>query len=298
MAGRGPATEEEWGRTVLLAIASALGVSALMLCAVNALGQRRWNALTRQSLDELLAACKSSRGRRIDFAEFATLPPPVQRYLRTVLRDGATHVAVARVRHRGEFDMGKDRPRWKRFTSTQVVTTRPAGFLWNAAIHAAPTMPARVHDAYMRGEGVLRAALFGLIDLVHQCGGGELSRGELMRYMAEAAWYPTALTPAAGFQWRSIDAHSALGAYRDGEIQVELIYRFGADGLIESVYAPARGRTVGTRTEPTPWQGKFWDYIEHSGMLVPRQGEVAWILTDGPRAYWRGYIEALQYDFD
>ncbi len=59
-------------------------------------------------------------------------------------------------------------------------------------------LPVRVHDAYVAGEGILHASLLGLFSLVDMRGGGDLAEGELMRFFAEAAWYPTALLPTQG----------------------------------------------------------------------------------------------------
>ena len=43
--------------------------------------------------------------------------------------------------------------------------------------------------------------------------------------------------------------------------------------------------------------GRFWNYAEHCGMLVPLSGEVAWLLADGPAPYWRGEVKTLDYEF-
>ncbi len=61
-----------------------------------------------------------------------------------------------------------------------------------------PGLPVRVHDAYVTGEGILHASLLGLFSLVDMRGGGDVAEGELMRFFAEAAWYPTALLPIQG----------------------------------------------------------------------------------------------------
>jgi hypothetical protein len=53
----------------------------------------------------------------------------------------------------------------------------------------------RVHYAYVTGEGILHVPLLGLFSLVDMRGGSDLAEGELMRFFAEAAWYPTALLP-------------------------------------------------------------------------------------------------------
>ena len=85
-------------------------------------------------------------------------------------------------------------------------------------------------------------------------------------------------------------------ALDDEGLRLTLTFSFGDDGLIDTVRAEARGRSVGERIEMTPWQGRFWNYAEHSGMKVPQDGEVAWLLPDGPRPYWRGHIESLRYE--
>jgi hypothetical protein len=154
----------------------------------------------------------------------------------------------------------------------------------------------RVHDAYLGGEGVLLASLGGLITLAYLRGGGDLAQGELMRFLAEAAWYPTALLPSQGVRWQAIDDRSARATLTDRGVEAMLLFSFGADGLLERVNAEARARTVGRGTVATPWQGRFWDYQERSGILVPLEAEVAWLLPEGPRAYWRGRIEEIEYE--
>jgi hypothetical protein len=156
----------------------------------------------------------------------------------------------------------------------------------------------RVHDAYVAGEGILHPALFGLITLADMRDtGGNVAEGELMRFFAEAAWYPTALLPSQGVHWEPVDDRSAKATLIDGALSLMMLFRFGDDGFIESVRAEARGRTVGGQVIPTPWEGRFSSYQERSGMHVPLSGEVAWLLPEGRRPYWRGRITKLVYDF-
>ncbi len=58
-----------------------------------------------------------------------------------------------------------------------------------------------------------------------------------------------------------------------------------------------RGRAVGGQIVPTPWQGRFWNYQERGGMLVPIDGEVAWLPPGGEKPYWRGHITEIRYRF-
>lgn len=267
---------------------------ALML---PAFGAWRWRRATQALLARIAAPSQEapSPPRAFDQAMLADLPAPVQRYLGLVLTPGQPIIAAAAVRHEGEFDMGRARPDWKPFRSRQRVVTRPPGFVWDAEIAMLPGIPVRVHDAYVAGEGILDASVLGLVPIVSERGGG-LARGELMRFLAETPWYPTMLLPGQGVRWRAIDAQSARASLREGAIEVELTFHFGADGLVESVHADARDRKVGARNVPTPWHGRFWSYAERDGIRVPLEGEVAWELPEGPRPYWRGRLGAIRYE--
>jgi len=154
-----------------------------------------------------------------------------------------------------------------------------------------------VHDAYIAGEGVLHATLFGLVSLANLRGTPEIAQGELMRFLAEAAWYPTALLPSQGVQWIAIDDFSAKATLKDGETALTLLFRFDENGLIESVRAEARGRAVSGTTIPTPWEVRWNNYNLTDGMCIPTEGEVAWLLPEGAKPYFRGRITSLRYEF-
>lgn len=230
-------------------------------------------------------------------AELEGLPAPVQRYFRAVLADGQPIVSGVHVVHRGTFNMGEGGDRWQPFTSTQRVVTRRPGFDWEARVAIRPWLAIRVHDAYVAGAGFLHASVLGLVSFVRLQGTPEVARGELLRWFAETAWYPTALLPSQGVRWRALDDDSAEAMLSDGELTLTLRFRFGAEGLIKSVRAEDRGRTVGREVVPTPWQGSWTSYERRDGMFVPLEGEVAWLLPEGPRPYWRGRIMSLRYEY-
>ena len=156
---------------------------------------------------------------------------------------------------------------------------------------------ARVYDAYVEGQGFLHASLLGLFTVADQRGGAEMAQGELLRYLAEAVWYPTALLPGQSLTWAARDDSSAVATLADGGTTVSLTFLFGADGLVEAVESAERYRSVGHRYIPTPWRGRFWSYAEQDGMRIPMEGEVAWILPEGAWPYWRGRMASVAYDF-
>jgi hypothetical protein len=280
-------------RRALLVIVFVLAAGLL---AALVYGNQRWHAGTRALRDGLDAARVPIRPAVVDFHALEGLPAPVARYFRAALKDGQPMLAGVHLRHAGTFNMSATGDQWKRFTSDQKVVTARPGFDWDARIYMAPGVAVRVHDACVAGEGVLEASLFGLYSFVHERDSGDLAQGELMRWFAEAAWYPTVLLPGQGIVWEAGDDRSARGTLTDGPHRVTLLFTFGDEGLIETIRAEARGRTVDGRVVPTPWQGRFWNYAERGGMRVPLDAEVAWLLPEGARPYWRGLVTHLDYE--
>jgi hypothetical protein len=275
---------------VVLVLAGTLG-GALVY------GAYRWQAGTRDLRARLEAARVPVQPQIVHFRELDDLPAPVQRYFRKVLKDGQPMVAGVNVRHSGTFNMGETTDQWKPFTSEQSVLTQRPGFDWNARIAMIPGLPVLVHDAYVAGEGILHAALFGLFPVANMRGTGDVAKGELMRFFAEAAWYPTALLPSQDVRWQSIDDRSARGTLTEGAISLTMLFTFNEQDLIDRVLAAARGRAVGSAVIQTPWECRFWNYGERGGMWVPLDGEVAWLLPGGAKPYWRGSITEIVHEF-
>jgi hypothetical protein len=276
----------------------ALVVVATLTAVLVAYGAWRWEARTRALLQHLEAARAAPATSRFDSArELGGLPAPVQRYFRSVLADGQPIVTAASLEHHGTFNMSGDGERWVPFTSTQRVLTRRPGFVWDASMPMAPGLAVRVHDAYVAGEGILHAALFGLFTVMELRGTPDVAQGELIRYFAEAAWYPTALLPSQGVRWEAVDDTSARATLVDGDVSLRLTFAFAADGSMAGVRAEARGRTLGREVVMTPWEGRWFDFELRDGMRVPMRGEVAWLTPQGRKPYWRGTVTALRYEF-
>jgi hypothetical protein len=278
-------------------LAAAFVLLAIAAVALTAYGNARWSGLTNQLNARLEASRTPAQPARYGARELDGLPAPVQRFFRAVLTDGMPIVSAAGIEHRGTFNMGEAADNWKPFTSTQRVVTRRPGFVWDGRITMMPGLAVRVHDAYVGGEGILHATLLGLFKLADLRGTPDVAQGELMRFFAEAAWVPTALLPSQGVRWEPVDEQSARATMVDGPVSVTLTFRFDEQGLMTGCRAEARGRTVGTAVVPTPWEGRFSGHQQRDGMRVPMTGEVAWLLPEGRKPYWRGEITALRYEF-
>lgn len=281
------------GKIVVLTVIGLAMIAALALV----YGSARWRSATSEIHATLEAARRPIEVKTYSPHELIALPAPVQRYFRTVLTEGQPMVAAVIMDQSGIFNTSETGEQWRPFISTQRVVTQRPGFDWEARIRMAPGLTVKVHDAYIAGEGMLHASLFGLVSLSNLRGTPEVAQGELMRFLAEAAWYPTALLPSQGVKWEAADGTSAWATLKDGDTTVKMLFRFNEKGLIESVRAEARGRTVAGTVIPTPWEGRWSNYEIHDGMLIPLDGEVAWILPEGPKPYWRGRIKNITYEW-
>ncbi len=282
---------------ILKWIAIGLVGLTLVYAGLTAFGAWRWKAATRDLLAALDAERLAGRVTHYDSTEIAGLPAPVRRYFERALTHGQPIIRSVELTQTGTFNLSLATPQWKSFTALQHVTTSRPGFVWDAAIMMFPAVPIRVVDAYIAGEGMLRPAILGLFPLGAVQGKGEIARGELMRYFAEAVWYPTALLPSQGVVWQTVDSNSALATIDDGPISLTLLFRFGADGLVAEVHADARGGMIGKSVVMMPWDCRTSDYQLQDGMQVPLVGEVVWQTPQGERSYYRGRITRLAYSF-
>lgn len=282
-----------WWKIILFVI---LGLTVIIAAAL-VYGSNRWQRTTKEMHAKLEASSLPIGAKKYSANDLIGLPAPVQRYFRLALKDGQSIVSAVSVEHTGNFNMSMTAKQWRPFNSTQRVVTHRPGFDWDARIAMMPGIIVRVHDAYVAGEGILHAALFGLVTLADMRGTPEAAQGQLMRFFAEAVWYPTALLPNQGVRWEAVDDTSAKATMKDGKVTLTLLFRFNDTGLIGSVRSEARGRVVNGSVIPTPWEGRLWGYEIRDGMQVPMEGEVSWLLPEGLKPYWRGRITKLSYEF-
>jgi len=276
-------------------------VASIILIAVYAglyaFGAWRWKMAARSLVERLDASQGVARSARYDAAEIADLPVPVRRYFQLALTDGQAVARSADLAATGTFNLSLDTAQWKPFTAQQHVTSDRPGFFWDATIMMFPGVPILVYDAYIAGEGLLHPSIFGLFALGDLRGTGDIARGELMRFLAEAVWYPTALLPSQGVTWTAVDDASAQATLTDGPISLTLLFRFGAEGLIASIHADARGGTLGGNIVTMPWECRMSNYQRTEGMCVPFTGEAAYTTPDGDKPYFRGTITQIAYQF-
>jgi hypothetical protein len=268
----------QWIAITVVLLVVSLGIAAIY-------GRYRWQLDTDRLRTKLTNGRRTIESEIYNPKEIEDLPAPVQRFFKTVLKDGQAIVAAVKLSQQGQFNLNEMEDKWSPFTATQLVTTQRLGFDWDARIQMAPGLTAFVHDTYLLGEGSLHASLLGLFTVAKMHGAPENNQGELLRFFAEALWYPTALLPSQGVRWEAIDDNSARATLTDGATTASAVFQFNAEGTIETFRAEARYRD---KLTAMPWGGRFWDYAVRDGMLIPLEGEVGWEYPEGIRLYFKG----------
>lgn len=272
-----------------------LGASVFVLGI--ALAGRLWRQhVSARRIKELRRAATVGRERQVTTDDLDELPDPVRRYLSNALPTDGSSVDSVRVEQEGELRLRNAPSPWKSFTATHHITVDPPGFFWNASIRLAPLLSVAVHDLYRNGDGSARVSLFGVVPVDGADPSLELNEAELLRYLGEAVWYPTALLPSEGVTWEPIDDRTAKATIEYGDVSASLEFSFNEGDEVTRVHAEKRHRKVDDAFEPTPWSGYWYDYETRDGMRIPMKGEVVWHLPDGDLNAWRGRVTGIEYD--
>lgn len=276
-------------RYLWLALSAAASMAAAIAFTVR---RRRMSARISTYTSQVQTEGERVTSEPYDPDDIADLPVPVRRYFETVLRPGQPHVKTVRLTQEGDFRLGDADTPWRRFTASQVYSLSPPGYVWDAEINLFPFASARVLDVYVAGTGLLRANLFGGIPVASAGPNPRMNEAELQRYLSETPWFPTALLPAAGVTWDSIDERSARATLDDGDVTATAVFHFDEEGYLTQLTADRYRQDIDA---VAPWTGHYRAYERRDGMEIPTQAEVAWKTADSEVPYWRGTITEIDY---
>ncbi len=228
--------------------------------------------------------------------DLSGLPAPVARYLHHVLPDDQPLIRRLYQRQSGELRTSGQTKRWFGFQAHQVTNPAAVSFIWEARVHLLPLLDLSVRDAYAGGRASSHVKLLSKIPVGSDSDRPELNSGALHRYLAEAAWYPTALLPSVTLRWTAIDDTRAQATLSDAGQSVSLEFRFNSAGEITGVYTPGRWEKFGRGYRQTPWEGHFHNYERKANMLVPTHAEVGWYHAGSWQKVWSGSVLQSSYE--
>jgi hypothetical protein len=267
--------------TIGLLAATALAVPLIGLFVARAVAARH----LRADVQRLFALAPEAAGQVYDEAQLAELPAPVQRYFRHVLHAGQPYLRGLRLRHTGQFktDLKKD---WIAIKGEQYITADPPGFIWEGT-----TRQFVARDEFVAGRGRLAVRLLGAVPIAGGTGPA-YDQGELLRWLFESTWLPTALLPSKTITWTTINDRSAQLTLTHRGHSVSCVARFNERNELEECEAMRAMDAITQR----PWVGRFEHYQARHGVLVPTAGEASWVVDGQRQPYARFLVQELVYE--
>jgi hypothetical protein len=137
---------------------------------------------------------------------------------------------------------------WMSFTAQQTISTTACAFDWRARTGPASVVSAR--DALVGGMGVLVCGRWAFPPAHAES--PALTRGEVMRYLAELALAPAAILGKTSLRWRSEGPDRLIVSTGAGEMSADVSVTLSSDGRTASIFTPDRQRDVGADSRPAP----------------------------------------------
>ncbi len=210
------------------------------------------------------------------------LPEPAQKYLKYAILKSRRYVSQAYLTHHGEFKPSK---KWMPIKGEEYFTIQPPGFIWFGKVRFTSAT-----DTYQKGFGRMQVKLLSTFKLV-DAKGEEFNQGELMRWLSETPWFPTALVPSDNIRWEAIDANSAKIYLTDHGLREEGVFFFNEEGQISKFKAKRYGNG-----KLDDWICQYYDYREVDGFHVPFYVEASWEAEAEDFKYAKFRIKSIEYD--
>lgn len=239
----------------------------------------------RKQVKVLYENTENISGQHYDSRTLNDLPEPVQRYFRSVLKDGQSYISSVHLKHNGLFKTDLEKG-FIKITGEQYFSVLLPQFIWKGT-----TMMFTAIDCYITDQGSLKVYLFDVFKVVDSKGSA-INEGELQRWMAESVWFPTNLLPSNMVKWTTIDANSAKLSFNYKEISFHFLITFNAIGEITTMQTE---RYMTDKKRET-WICKMSNYKEVNGIRIPFSAEVIWRLSTGDHSYAKFEVQKKEYN--
>jgi hypothetical protein len=263
--------------TRLRRLVAGVGVALAARVAAVALGGRAFTRAVHDDVQHLLREVPRQEKRLVGEDQLDGLPEPVQRYLRYTEVVGTPFVRTVQLRQRGRMLLGPGQL-WIPLTAQQWHSVHPPGFVWDATLRLGPVPIVRARDTYRAGSGnmLIKAAA---VVTVADATGMELDQGEMMRYLNEIMWFPSAFLED-NITFQAVDSSSARVTLTDHGQSVTATLFFDPDGRLTEIVGQ-RYSGGGLETWSVPVTG----YGEFEGLRLPSRAKAVWRHAQGDEEY-------------
>ena len=233
--------------------------------------------------------------RTLTDSDLASLPAPVQRYLRLSGAVGRPLVRNFRARFHGQFRAGPA-SRWMSFTAVQYnFYAEPARlFLMRASLLGIPVVA--LHE-YTGRSATMRVKAASLVP-VADARGPEMDVAETVTLFNDMCLFAPATLIDPGIRWREMDAKTVEATFTNAGHVVRAVLSFDDTGELANFVSDDRFMSEGggKTLVRTRWSTPVSGYRAYGPVRLLAAGEARWHGPDGEWAYLRLTVDSIEHD--
>lgn len=227
--------------------------------------------------------------------DLATLPEPVQRYVRRSGALGQPRIRNFRATWVGRIRSGASSP-WMAFTAEQLNTFDAPRryFLMDATMKG---LPVDVLHAFDERGATMRVKLLSMISMV-DAKGTDLTRAETVTLFNDLCLFAPGALVSPLITWEPIDAHQTRASFtlRGNTIRAELRFNDGGDLVDFSSDDRLAGSSDGKAFTRLRWTTPVRNYAQVGPARVAIRGEAIWHPASGAYTYGEFELTSLAYN--
>lgn len=250
------------------------------------------NKQIRNDVEILFKDSKQNNSKTIIHSDIEHLPPLLQSYLIKVGVIGKAEIQSVRLKQTGSFRT-KPEQKWMPLVAEQYYNPNSNGFVWLGKINAAPMISITGKDVFLDNKGRMVVKLLNL-KTIGDAQGPEIDEGELMRYISEIPWFPTAFLNE-NLEWNQLDSSKVQVTIKLNDAELNGIFHFNDNGLLEK-FTAQRYMDVDGKYILEEWAPEYLEYEHRNGYLIPSRGKAIWLLDSGAFCYFDGTVTDIEYN--
>ncbi len=227
--------------------------------------------------------------------DLAHLPEVVQRYLRTAGAVGQPRIHNFHARFRGQIRSGPT-SRWMTFSAEQVNGfDEPFRlFLMRASMFG---VPMEALHRYVGRSATMRVKVASLVQ-VADAQGPEMDRAETVTLLNDMCVLAPGALITPNIRWEEIDARTVRAVFTNAGQTISAELSFNESGELIDFRSDDRFRSApdGKTFTRTRWSTPLSDYRAFGPRRISVHGEARWHPAEGPFAYGRFELEAIEYN--
>ncbi|WP_202319023.1 DUF6544 family protein [Archaeoglobus neptunius] len=268
-----------------------LGLTVVLIVSACVIGSFAFTKKAKEEAEALFTEDKEKL-EVVTERDIEGLPEPVQRYLKYTQIIGKEKIKTVRLKQGGYFRTNENQ-KWMPIKAEQYFNADSVEFVWIAKVRILPFVSIFAKDEFIDGKGNLEVKLLGLVK-VADAKGYEVDNGEILRFLAECIWFPSAFLNDY-IRWEAINSSSAKATINYKGTEASAIFHFNEKGEVTKITAK-RYREVDGRFVLEDWEGLIAEYREFNGVIIPNKVNIVWKLKTGDFCYDKIEITDIEYN--